>query len=281
MKQSVVSVVIPTRNAEKTIRRCLASIARQTYSSASIEVIVADNGSTDKTLSITQEYKAKIIQRAGKERSAQRNTAAYTAKGEYLLFLDADMALSPHVIAESVLQMRHTPSLAGLYIPEIVKGKGFWGEVRNFERSFYTETVIDAVRFVPKRIFTVIKGFDETLWGGEDWDFDRRVHQYGKIKTISSPLYHMEDDFSVATYIKKKMHYSHSLIAYTKKWGANDPIVRKQLSPLYRYIGVFCEKGKWKKTCRQPLLTIGTFFLRTIVGIGYIIVLTKPKKVLS
>ena len=61
-----------------------------------------------------------------------------------------------------------------LYIPERIVGDGFWIKVRDFERSFYVGTVIDAVRFIRKDLFEKIGGFDETLIGPEDWDLNRQ-----------------------------------------------------------------------------------------------------------
>ncbi|GAH55484.1 unnamed protein product, partial [marine sediment metagenome] len=62
-----------------------------------------------------------------------------------------------------------------LYIPEKIIGRGFWIKVRDLERSFYNATYIDCVRFIKKGAFDKVGGFDETLTGPEDWDFDRRV----------------------------------------------------------------------------------------------------------
>ncbi len=74
----------------KTFQTVLQSIKNQSYKN--IEVIVVDNFSVDKTVNLAEKYRVTIYFK-GNERSAQRNYGAKVAKGEYLLYLDADMIL--------------------------------------------------------------------------------------------------------------------------------------------------------------------------------------------
>jgi hypothetical protein len=59
------------------------------------------------------------------------------------------------------------PRIVGIYVPEVIKGDSYWARVRNFERSFYNHTVIDAVRCIRKKTFIEVDGFDEKLYAGE------------------------------------------------------------------------------------------------------------------
>ena len=95
----LVSVVVPTKDVERTLQRCLASIRSQTYSA--VELVVVDNFSTDQTFRVAQEL-ADIAVQAGPERSAQRNLGIELATGDYILWIDADMVLTPHVVADAV-----------------------------------------------------------------------------------------------------------------------------------------------------------------------------------
>jgi glycosyltransferase involved in cell wall biosynthesis len=265
-----VSVVIPTYNSARTLRNCLKSIRNQSYPKTKIEIIVVDRFSTDGTPKIVKEFGAKLIS-AKVERSAARNIGAKVAEGDYILFLDSDMILSPRVIEECVKKMENDKSLVGLYIPEKIIGDNFWAKIRNFERSFYNGTPIDAIRFLRKDVFFKVGGFDEELYAGEDWDLDRRVQQMGKVGIISSPLYHDESILNIKEYLRKKGYYTRGFIRYVQKWGKNDPIIQKQLGIKYRLFDVFMENGKWKKIIRNPLLALGMYFLRFIVGLQYLL----------
>jgi glycosyltransferase involved in cell wall biosynthesis len=262
----MVTVVVTTKNEEKNIENCLKSVISQ--SSSNLELIVVDNFSEDKTVQIAQNYGAMVYLK-GPERSSQRNYGARVSKGKYLLYLDADMILNSGLI-EDCLQKCETTGFGALYIPEHIVGEGFWIKVRDFERSFYTGTVIDAVRFIRKDLFEKIGGFDESLIGPEDWDFNRRVKEVGNVGVTTTFLYHNEGRFNLKKYLKKKGYYSKSFDKYIRKWGKDDPEIKKQVGLSYRLTGVFIEDGKWKKLMRHPVKSLGMFFLRFMVGITYL-----------
>ena len=258
-------MIITTKNEEKNIENCLQSIQNQTFKN--IELIVVDNFSEDCTVEIAEKYAAKVFSK-GPERSAQRNCGANVSSGEYLLYLDADMILSPSVIDECV-EKCEAYRVHALYVPERIVGEGFWIRVRDFERSFYTGTVVDVVRFVRKDFFEKVDGFDENLVGPEDWDFDRRVRRIGRTAIVDAPLYHNEWRFNLKRYLKKKIYYSKDFKNYVRKWGPNDQETAKQLGAWYRLMGIFLEKGKWKKLFRNPILAIAMYYLRLRVAISY------------
>ena len=88
-----ISVIIPVYNAEKYLRECLDSIVNQTLKS--IEVICINDGSTDNSLNILNEYAQKderirIINQDHQGAGAARNNGLEAAKGEYLYFMDSD-----------------------------------------------------------------------------------------------------------------------------------------------------------------------------------------------
>ena len=274
----LVSIIITTKNEEKNIANCLESIRRQTYPQNLLEVIVVDNGSTDQTKQISRKYTAKVFDK-GPERSAQRNYGMKMARGKYLMYLDADMILSPTVIEKAVEKLSPVSNIqypvssippVALYIPEVILGNSYWSRVRRFERSFYDGTVIDCVRVVRKDIFERAGGFDLQMTGPEDWDLDKKIRQAGKVDIISSPIYHNESSFNLKSYLSKKSYYAKSFDGYIAKWGKNDPEVKKQLGIYYRYFGVFIEKGKWVRIIRHPILTIGMYWLRFLVGVKFL-----------
>nr|MCS5620811.1 glycosyltransferase [Nitrospinaceae bacterium] len=108
----VVSVIVTTKNEERNIGACLESVVQQ--SMPPLEMIVVDNYSEDKTSEIAREYGAKVFQ-LGPERSAQRNYGVEKAQGKYILYLDADMRLSPKVIEECFNRCEADAEVSGIY----------------------------------------------------------------------------------------------------------------------------------------------------------------------
>ncbi len=262
-----VTVVISTKNEATNIRSCLESIKAQTYQD--FEIVVVDNNSSDTTKKIALEFTPHVYN-VGPERSAQRNYGIRSGSGEFALYLDADMSLATDVLAKCVAMMDQDRRLVGLYIPEKVIGHGFWIKVRRFERSFYDGTVIDAVRFVRRRDFDAIGGFDESLTGTEDWDIDIRMRDHGPVAVAPCELYHNEGHFHLPTYLKKKSYYAKSFEAYVGKWGPEHQTIRKQLGLSYRYVTVYVENGKVWRLLGHPILAGAMYFLRFCIGILYV-----------
>jgi glycosyltransferase involved in cell wall biosynthesis len=87
----LITVIINAYNVEKYIKKCLDSIVNQTYKN--LEIIIVNDGSTDKTLEICKSYKDKrirIINTENQGLALSRNTGLDNAKGEYYYFVDAD-----------------------------------------------------------------------------------------------------------------------------------------------------------------------------------------------
>ena len=269
-KAPLVSVIIATKNEGRNIGKCLESVRKQSYPPSALEIIVVDNNSTDDTIKIAKSFTEKVYIKCP-QRAAQVNYGVQEAKGKYVLYPDADMILSREVVHECVAKCEDEGYIA-LYIPENIIGEGFWIKVRDFERNFYNATCIDAVRFVKRDSFLAADGFDSEnmAFGADDWDFDRRIKQFGNVSIIKSPLYHNEGKFIIKNYLAKKANYSKTFNGYVEKWGKDDPVTRQQLGAWYRLLGVFIENGKWRRLVRHPLLTTGMYLLRFRVALAYL-----------
>ena len=98
----LISVIIPAYNASKTIYKTLDSLLEQTRSD--FEVLIIDDGSVDNTYDVctayTKEKKFRVIKQKNKGVSAARNLGINNAKGDYILFMDADDFISKSAINE-------------------------------------------------------------------------------------------------------------------------------------------------------------------------------------
>lgn len=276
-----VSIIITTKNEEHAIAACLSSIKKQSYSC--IESIVIDNNSSDKTKETAHMYGARVYTK-GPERSAQRNFGAQKAKGKYLLFLDADMELTPTVIEECVdvirkfrisdNELKRTTrnsqsaidqlTYKALVIPEESFGVGFWAQCKALERSYYLNVPwIESARFFEKKAFQKAGGYDETLTGPEDFEFSQRVKRlFGDNATgrINFCIRHNEGKFSLKETLQKKYYYGKTIQKYRHSPAA-EKYFDKQSSIWRRYALFFTKPSI---LIRHPVLFIGMIIMKTL-----------------
>ncbi|MBC1850979.1 glycosyltransferase family 2 protein, partial [Listeria seeligeri] len=104
MKEKLVSVIIPTYNREATIAKTISSILNQTYKS--LEIIIVDDASNDKTVQIVQDLdKAQISLFVLKQNigaAEARNIALSKARGRFIAFLDSDDTWYPEKLARQL-----------------------------------------------------------------------------------------------------------------------------------------------------------------------------------
>lgn len=123
----LVSVIVPVYNVAKYLRRCLDSLVAQTYEP--IEIILVDDGSTDGSSAICDEYmkdsRARVIHQDNQGLSAARNAGLDTMRGEYVMFVDSDDYVSPGYVQKPMEIIESFPEGDIVCFPhyEDVKGK--------------------------------------------------------------------------------------------------------------------------------------------------------------
>lgn len=201
----LVSIITTTRNEEIDLASLLNNLKKQTY--ASVEIIVIDNNSIDKTVAIAREY-TPLVFTWGPERSAQRNYGAKRAHGAYYLFLDADMTLDSNVVAQCVEVTRKSRDIKAVIIPEKTTADGFWGKCKILERDCYMgDKTIEAARFFDKKVFWGLNGYDEELTGPEDWDLHQKVLKFHPVGRTRQCITHHEGYISLIELAQKKFYY--------------------------------------------------------------------------
>lgn len=118
MRTPLVSIIVPAYNAKKFVEETIQSALDQTYKN--IEVIVADDGSTDGTGEIVKgliakDTRVKYVYQKNAGQSAARNAGIAAAKGEYVAFLDADDLFMPEKISRQVASLEANPEYGVSY----------------------------------------------------------------------------------------------------------------------------------------------------------------------
>jgi len=206
IRDQLVSFVVPTKNAARTIDACLQSLGAQDH--PHVEIIVVDNCSTDDSFAIATR-RADLVARHGPERCAQRNYGARQARGAILVFADADMVLEPSVARECLEALTVDPGAGGAVLPEFSFGIGHFARCRALEKRLYVgDPRVEAARAFRRDAFDAVGGYDITLNAFEDWDLTDRVQAAGwHITRTYSRVWHDDGVVSPRRQFHKKHYY--------------------------------------------------------------------------
>jgi len=189
-----ISVVIPTFNRAEFILHAIKSVQNQSVHVK--EIIVVDDGSTDKTKELLKDENITYIYQENRGVSKARNRGIKEAKHEWIAFLDSDDTWHKEKIKEHVSLHVNSPELKASFSDEI------WvrnGKIINKKKHLKKEepTFINSLRlckigvstfFVHKSIFEKVGLFDENLKVCEDYDLWLRILREHKIKFINKEL---------------------------------------------------------------------------------------------
>lgn len=191
-----ISIVIPCYNAEKTITRTLESVLHQNY--RKIEIIIVDDGSTDGTAEIIENYTRKYefitgLKQKNKGVSAARNHGINVAENEWVALLDSDDVFYKSSLTERVKAIceNTNPKMLGVFCPaEMIFENGkkmgfgqFFGAVNPDGRVFFSHSsesiFAPSCVILNKQHFLNGGGFDETISTAEDYDLWQRMLRSG------------------------------------------------------------------------------------------------------
>ena len=190
---SSVSIIIITLNEEKKIGCLLSDLTKQTHQK--FEVIVVDSNSDDSTCETALTFqddlpKLTVHKMDTTGVSLGRNTGAVLAKYERILFLDADVCLSPDFLSKSLSLLDEKKlEVAGIYmgskgLPTAHKlGYGLFN-VGLFVTQFIFPTAVGACLFSTQRAHRDLQGFDEKITLCEDCDYVKRASQTWRFRFL-------------------------------------------------------------------------------------------------
>lgn len=181
------SIIIPTKNEEKYLPILLSQIKKQNFSD--YEIIIADAESQDKTVEIAKNFGCIIVK--GGLPAKGRNEGAKIAKGNLLLFMDADNIFLPDGFLEKLILEFERRNLGIASFPIYPDGNWF-DKIAYF---FYNTWTKLSQNFLPhatnsilikKEIFEKVGGFDEEVKIGEDHELARRAAKISKFGFIET-----------------------------------------------------------------------------------------------
>ena len=213
MSEASVTVVVPTKNAARTLQACLESIVRQ---SVRCGLVVVDCGSVDDSRAIASGY-ADLVLNVAPSLSGQRNLGARALPADIVGFIDADMVVGEHVLKQAIEQI--AAGVGSVIVPERSFGENYWAKVRAFERSLYLGT-LEWARFFSYDLFEAIGGYDEGLPAMEDTDLGMRAGVRARVGRTSDVILHDEGAPTYLGVCRKKAGYATGIAAFRRKHGS-------------------------------------------------------------
>ena len=198
----MISFIVPAYNEERLLGATLLALHAAARSTGEpYEVIVADDGSTDRTAAVAEGSGARVVRIARRQIAAARNAGARAALGDCLVFVDADTIVDEIVVRATVQAMHEgavgggaavrfdgrVPRWANLLLPPVVWAFRVIG------------IAAGCFLFCRRSAFEAVGGFDETLYGAEEIAMSRALRRHGRFVVLRQ---------SVATSGRKLRTYS-------------------------------------------------------------------------
>ena len=224
----MISIIVPVYNGEETIKECLEALLDQSVARNEYEIIVVNDGSCDGTEELVRGYDVTLLPQPNLGPAAARNRGAREARGEILLFTDADCAPTYTWIEEMIrpLQNSEIVGVKGVYrtrqrglLPRFVQLE-YESKYDKMAKDRYID-FIDAYSAGYRRaIFEENGGFDPVfpVPSAEDVEFSFRLARKGYTMVFApQAVVHHHHDVSIWEYLRRKFRYGYwRVLVYTR-----------------------------------------------------------------
>ena len=199
-KNPLISVIIPNYNYARYLKEAITSVQAQTYSNT--EIIVVNNGSTDDSLKLLNQFgeQIRLIDQENLGQAGARNSGLRAAKGELIAFLDADdtwqidklekqiQLITPkcELVYSGIAQFRDlTFELESVLLPK------FDGDCKRYFIDLPAVSVVlsgESTSLFTRNLLNQVGYFDPELNSASGWDFFRRCSKFTKFNFVHEPL---------------------------------------------------------------------------------------------
>lgn len=225
----MISIVIPVKNAENSIKETISAVMEQSFSD--FEIIAVDDHSEDSTLEILKDLPVKVYRNKGIGVSSARNTGAEHANGNIIYFIDSDVLIPKNALSLIIdsFKDRRISGVVGIESTD-AGHKGFFSQFKNlwmnytfanlsgYVHSFYTSSAA-----IHKKDFVELGGFDTNYLkpNVEDTAFGRKMANNGYLSIVQKKLRVIhKKEYTLKTLIKTDFTRTRGLlkIVLREKW---------------------------------------------------------------
>lgn len=199
----MLSFVVPAYNEELSILGTITSIHEAMRAvGGEYEIVVADDASTDTTAALANQAGARVVHVENRQISKTRNAGARAARGDRLIFVDADTQVNAEVIRAAIWQLDHG-AVGGGATPVFDREAPRWGppmikSVIVFMRWF--RLAAGCFVFVRRDAFEAIGGFDERHFAGEEVMLSWALRRHGRVEILPENVVTSSRKFRARTF---------------------------------------------------------------------------------
>lgn len=247
---ALISVIIPVYNGEKTIQATLESVFQQTF--PDFELIIINDGSTDKTLAKVCQYndpRLSIYTNIRQGAAVSRNRGFQYSTGEYIAFLDADDLWTVDKLESQLKALKDHPSATVAYSwTDYINEAGnklYSGSYLALNGDIYSNLLVrnflenGSNPMMKRQAFIDIGGFDESLEGGQDWDlYLRLAAKYQFIAVPQVQIYYRVSSGSISSNLSRQEQQVLQVMERNFAQSSADiqPLKSYSLTHLYKYL---------------------------------------------
>lgn len=191
-----VSVVVPAFNEEQFLAQTLSAIRSALEANgaatAGYEIIVCDNNSSDRTAEIARQHGALVVFEPINQIARARNAGAAVAKGDWLLFVDADSMPDAALLAETLATIETGRFAGGSATVQFCDSPLWWRAIWACKNRVVRAAKIayGAYIFCRRDAFEAVGGFSTKLYAVEDVDFAARLKRHARSHSLEYAVLH-------------------------------------------------------------------------------------------
>jgi GT2 family glycosyltransferase len=273
------SIIIPTFNRPRDLRRCIDAISRSQFDRDQFEIIVVNDGGDPLQIDVelaNSSTSVRVVSQSNRGPASARNLGSSLARGQFLCFVDDDclpdkqwlsrMAASVEIAPNSMHGGRTINLLHQNYCSAASQS------LIDYMYSYYNSSTTHARNFffasnnivLSSKLFAEVGGFDEAFTSAEDRDFCRTWHSKGwDVRYVPDAIMYHAHDLSLRTFHRQHFNYGRGALPYWKK-GAAIGSHRFRVEPLSFYTGMF--RHAFSQGVEKPIVITSLILLSQVAN---------------
>jgi filamentous hemagglutinin family protein len=273
-----ISIIIPSYNREGYLAEAIASVLNQTWQD--FELLVWDDGSTDNSLAVAQQYakrdrRVRVVASTHQGIAAVPKAAIAESKGTYIGLLDNDDVLAPTVLAETIAILQQFPETGFVYTDYLdidekgnILSYGHRCQIPYSQERLLVDFMTFHFRLIRRSLYEQVGGINPFFGNAYDYDLCLKLSEVTQVRRIQKPLYfyrHHSQNVSKTRRQEQILHSQKAIAQALERRGLADDLQIDVELPEGRFI-LRRGEGERERQGRQGATGVGTRTSSSFLG---------------